>query len=156
DYDGSVRFKKSQRILHPDLYELVASADGDVELELLEHRLQHAVELCRGVPGEGYVVDLARLREHGFEQRRKHRDVRVAETDRPGRLLRQALRVDVVLQLRAENDTHPDRHRLDQRAGKIGLDDDRGGAAGAQDNCYRGRRPRSFEREAGTTHNLLE
>ena len=115
-------------ILQPDLDELVALAGRHVELELLELGLDDAVQ-GRVARRQSQRFEVRRFAEHPFEQRREHRDVCVAERDRPQRLIGDVFGVDEVVQLVGYDDAHGDRQRLDERPGERRLDDDLGAAA---------------------------
>src|SRR5690606_10143518 len=93
-----------------------------------ELRNEHAVDV-----GHGRLVDRVDQRdltEHAVEKRLEHADVRVAHVDGPRGVLRQLFVIDVVVQLVVENDSHPQRQRLDERRRKVRLDDDGRRAAG--------------------------
>jgi hypothetical protein len=91
--------------LQPDLDELVALALRHVEFELLELRLDDAVERrvrrCER-------VEIASFPKHAVEQRREHGDVGVAESDRPQRLIGDVFGIDEVVQLVRDDDAHAD------------------------------------------------
>jgi hypothetical protein len=76
------------------------------------------------------------LLEHSFEEGLEHRNVGVAERDRPQRLVGDVLGVDEVIELVGDHDAHADGQRVDERSRKRRFDDDLGAAASRDARCH--------------------